>query len=219
MPEIEISEKLTVFLIFLPLFFLSIAFHEFAHAIMAYKKGDPTAKDEGRLTLNPLKHIDLFGSLVMPLISFSSGLALIGWAKPVPVNRNYFRDPIKDDIVVTFAGPFSNLILCFVFAMVFSFAYNQPSLSQNTILIRILFLAIYLNAFLFLFNLLPIPPLDGAHLLYDFFPGEFTARYLNLGLYGSIILLLFIYSPLWRYFSYALNFIIQSFLSLTGAKL
>ncbi len=219
MPDIEISEKLTVFLIFLPLFFLSIAFHEFAHAVMAYRKGDPTAKSQGRLTLNPLKHIDLFGSVIMPLISFSSGLALIGWAKPVPVDRRYFKNPLKDDALVTFAGPFSNLILCLIFSLLFSFVYNHPSLGQNTILVRIVFLSIYLNAFLFLFNLLPIPPLDGAHLLYDLFPNEHTARYLNLGMYGSFILLFFIYSPLWHYFAYTINFMIQSFISLAGAKL
>ena len=105
MPDIQLSNRLISFLIFLPVFFLSIAVHEFSHALMANKFGDDTAKKLGRLTLNPIKHIDLIGSVIMPLASFASGFALIGWAKPIPVNRNNFRNSLKDDLVVSFAGP------------------------------------------------------------------------------------------------------------------
>ena len=91
MPDIQLSNRLISFLIFLPVFFLSISVHEFSHALMANKFGDNTAKKLGRLTLNPIKHIDLIGSVIMPLASFASGFALIGWAKPIPVNRNNFR--------------------------------------------------------------------------------------------------------------------------------
>ena len=90
---------------------ISISVHEFAHAYTASKLGDNTAKERGRLSLNPLKHIDLIGTVLMPLAAFASGFALIGWAKPVPVDRRNFKNPLKDDTIVSFAGPLSNLIL------------------------------------------------------------------------------------------------------------
>ena len=120
MPEITIDEKFVRFLIFLPLFFLSLSIHEFAHAFFANKYGDDTAKNMGRLTLNPIKHIDLIGSVVMPVLAFTSGFALIGWAKPVPVNPNKFSRPYKDDLIVSAAGPVSNFILSFIFFTIFT---------------------------------------------------------------------------------------------------
>jgi len=116
--DVQVSEKLISFLIFLPLFFISLAVHEFSHAFFANKFGDDTAKKLGRLTLNPIKHIDLVGSIIMPLIAFSSGYLIIGWAKPVPVNRNNFKNPLKNDLVVTAAGPASNFLLAFIFYFV-----------------------------------------------------------------------------------------------------
>ena len=119
MDNIQVSEKLISFLTFLPIFFISITFHEFAHALSAKLLGDTTAKQQGRLTLNPLKHIDLIGTIIMPIASFASGLALIGWAKPVPVNRKNFSSPFRDDALVSIAGPLSNLILAFIFLLLF----------------------------------------------------------------------------------------------------
>ncbi|MCF8240416.1 MAG: site-2 protease family protein [Melioribacteraceae bacterium] len=198
MESIEVNEKLIQFAIMLPVFFLSLAIHEFSHAYFAFRFGDNTAKSQGRLTLNPIKHIDLIGSVVMPFLAFTTGSMLIGWAKPVPVNRNNFKDPLSNDAVVSVAGPLSNLILSFLFMLLLIGVQSiNPEMS---LLIKILWFGVTFNVFLFLFNLLPIPPLDGSHILFDLFPGRLTAKYLNLGLYGTLILLLFIYSPLWDYF-------------------
>ncbi len=217
MPEIQINDRLISFLFFLPFFFISLAIHEFAHAFSANKYGDDTAKNLGRLTLNPFKHIDLIGSLLMPLASFASGFALIGWAKPVPIDRRKLRNPIKDDLIVSFAGPFSNLLLAILFVLTFAIIYhlgNEANLNKT--IYNILLYGIYLNVFLFAFNLLPIPPLDGAHILFDLFPNKYTAAILNFGFYGSFILLVFIYSPLWKYFTEVIDFILNIIFKLFG---
>lgn len=213
--DIQVSDKLISFLTFLPVFFISLSIHEFAHALLAYKLGDNTAKNLGRLTLNPIKHADIVGTLIMPLASFASGFALIGWAKPVPVNRANFKNHLRDDAVVSFAGPFSNFILAIIFFLLFSASINW-GLTSDKFLINFFWYGVFLNIFLFAFNLLPFPPLDGSHIFFDLFPGKFTAYLLNIGFYGSIILLLFIYSPLWKYFMQFINLILGVFLSLAG---
>ncbi|MFZ2323556.1 MAG: site-2 protease family protein [Ignavibacteriaceae bacterium] len=213
MPDIQMSERLISFLTFLPMFILSITFHEFAHAFIAYKMGDSTAKNMGRLSFNPIKHIDFFGTLIMPIASFASGMALIGWAKPVPIDRRNFKNIYKDDAYVSFAGPFANLIIAFIF-YIFFFVFLNYHLSENQILINILWYGVFFNIFLFAFNLLPIPPLDGSHILFDLVPNQLTAKFLNLGLYGSIILIFFIYSPLWGFFMKLINFILNSLIKL-----
>lgn len=215
MENIQLSEKLISFLLFIPVFLLSLTVHELAHAFTAFRKGDNTAKNAGRLTFNPIKHLDLVGSVMMPFISFSSGLLLIGWAKPVPVNRNNFKDPLKDDALVSFAGPLSNLILAIIFAILLSLFYNFQ-LTSSEYVFNLIWYGVFFNVFLFAFNLLPIPPLDGSHILFDFFPNKLTAKYLGIGFYGTIILILFIYSPLWNYFFGVINYIIEFLLSITG---
>lgn len=214
--DIEVTDRLISFLIFLPLFFVSLAIHEFAHAFTAFKYGDSTAKNEGRLTLNPIKHIDLFGSIIVPVMSFFSGFALIGWAKPVPVDRRNFKNIYRDDAVVSFAGPLSNFLLALLFTFVLVILVNTSTeLTKNNMLLSVVTYGIYLNIFLFLFNLLPIPPLDGSHILFDMFPNKLTAKYLGLGIYGGLILILFIYSPLWTYFSQLISFVVSLLLKFT----
>lgn len=213
--DIQINEKLISFLIFLPLFFISIAVHEFAHAIFAAKYGDDTAKNLGRLTLNPIKHLDLVGSVVMPLMSFASGFLIIGWAKPVPVNRNNFKDPFKDDALVTAAGPISNFLLAIFFFLIL-LMMKSISLSDGSLANYVLWMAVYFNIFLFAFNLLPIPPLDGSHIIFDLFPNKYTAKMMNLGAYGTIIMLVFIFSPLWEYFIKFIDFIVRIFVTVSG---
>ena len=200
---------------FLPIFLLSISVHEYSHAFFANKRGDDTAKNLGRLTLNPLKHIDLVGSVIMPLAAFASGFALIGWAKPVPIDRRNFNDPLKDDAVVSFAGPLSNFIFSVLLFGLFLISENIFG-EKNLIINDLLWYGVFLNVFLFAFNLLPIPPLDGSHILFDIFPNKLTSKYLNLGLYGSLLLLIFIYSPLWGIFMKFVNFILQLFLMIGG---
>ena len=215
MPDIQISEKLINFLMFLPLFFVSISIHEFSHAYFANRYGDDTARKSGRLTLNPIRHLDIVGSIIMPLAAFASGWALIGWAKPVPVNRNNFSNPLKDDAIVSFAGPLSNFILAILLFILFMISVNLFGL-QDSVVGNLLWYGVFLNVFLFVFNLLPIPPLDGSHILFDLFPNKLTAKYLSIGLYGSLILLFFIYSPLWGIFMKIINFILQLFLTIGG---
>ena len=215
MPDIQISEKLISFLTFLPMFILSITFHEFAHAFVAYKYGDSTAKNQGRLTFNPVKHADLIGTLIMPLASFATGLALIGWAKPVPVDRRNFKNVYKDDALVSFAGPFANLILALIFYLIFFFLLKYH-ITQNLLLINFLWYGVFFNIFLFAFNLLPIPPLDGSHILFDLWPNKITAKIVSIGFYGSIILLVFIYSPLWGIFMKFINYVLTALLGLVN---
>ena len=193
------------------MFFISLAIHEFAHAYFANKKGDSTAKDLGRLTLNPIKHLDLVGSVLMPVMAFASGFALIGWAKPVPVNRKNFKDPLKDDALVSAAGPISNFVLAVFLFFIFIILDKVYPGNFETIK-NILWFGVFFIVFLFAFNLLPFPPLDGSHILFDLFPNKFTAKLLNLGFYGTFILFIFIYSPLWDYFFSLVNSILQMFL-------
>ncbi len=213
MPDIQISERLISFITFLPMFILSITFHEFAHAFIANKMGDPTAKNQGRLSFNPIKHIDLIGTLIMPIASFATGIALIGWAKPVPVDRKNFKNVFRDDAYVSAAGPFANLILALIFYLIFYFILNF-NLTENQFLINIFWYGVFFNIFLFAFNLLPIPPLDGSHIIFDLWPNKLTSKIFSLGFYGSILLLLFIYSPLWGIFMKLINFILNGLLKL-----
>jgi Zn-dependent protease len=180
--------------------------HEFAHALLANKFGDDTAKNQGRLTLNPIKHIDLVGSIIMPILAFTSGFMLIGWAKPVPVNRANFKNKHRDDAIVSFVGPLSNFFLAALSYLIYLLVINSGIELSNTFA-NIFRLTILFNIFLFCFNLLPIPPLDGSHILYDLFPNKFTAKFLRLGIYGTLVLFAFIYSPLWALFVNLVNWI------------
>ncbi len=210
MADIQISQKLILLFYFLPIFLLSLSIHEYAHALLANKFGDDTAKKQGRLTLNPLKHIDLIGSIVMPILAFTSGFMLIGWAKPVPVNRSKFKNVYRDDAIVYFAGPFSNFIFALITYLIFSLI-SSMGFEVSSIVYNIFRLTIIFNVFLFCFNLLPIPPLDGSHILFDIFPNKYTAKLLNLGVYGTLILFIFIYSPLWSVFMNLVNWVMQFF--------
>ena len=214
MGNIEVNDKLISFLTFLPVFIISITIHEFAHAYVAYNMGDRTAKNMGRLTLNPLKHADLIGTVIMPLMSFASGFALIGWAKPVPVDRRNFANPFRDDAAVSFAGPFSNFLLSILFFVLFYFAGHLDN--QNLFINKFLWYGVFLNIFLCFFNLLPLPPLDGSHILFDIFPNKITGKLLNLGMYGSLLLFAFIYSPLWKYFMNFIYSVLKIFTNIAG---
>lgn len=140
----------------------SLCIHEWAHAWTAWKLGDDTAHDQGRVTLNPLPHIDLIGTVIFPLlcIFLLNGSFLFGWAKPVPVNSTRFKNPKFDDALTTFAGPFSNLLLAIGVAALGGFATRY-----NAVFAELTFKTILVNITLFVFNLLPIPPLDGGNLL------------------------------------------------------
>ena len=161
---------------FLVVLILSLSFHEAAHAWSANRLGDPTARLLGRLTLNPLAHIDWIGTVLFPLLAAISNLPLIGWAKPVPVNPVNLQHPRRDFAIVAAAGPASNLLLAFM-ALV-PLALLSTGEVTGSLLLDFLRGFIQLNVFLAVFNLLPVPPLDGGNILAGLVP-ESTARILD----------------------------------------
>jgi Zn-dependent protease len=165
---------------------LSLSFHEAAHAWAADKLGDPTARQLGRLTMNPLAHIDWIGTVLFPLIAFMSGIPIIGWAKPVPVDMRNLRNPRRDFALVAVAGPISNLILAAIAAMIF--LTLKATGGYVNLAGQILLLAIMLNVLLAVFNMIPVPPLDGGNVLMGLVPHK-TARAINwLRPYGIFII-------------------------------
>ena len=161
---------------FLVVLILSLSFHEAAHAWSADKLGDPTARLLGRLTLNPLAHIDWIGTVLFPLIAAISNLPLIGWAKPVPVNPLNLRHPRRDFAMVAAAGPLSNLLLAFLALIPLSLLSTGEV--TGSVLLDFLRGFIHLNVFLAVFNLIPVPPLDGGNILAGVVP-ESAARILD----------------------------------------
>jgi Zn-dependent protease len=186
----------TDFLLVLPILLLSVVAHEYAHAWTAFRQGDPTAFMLGRLTLNPLPHIDPFMSVLVPvgLWVLSHGAFTFGAAKPVPVNSRNFRNFRRGDLIVSSAGIVMNLLLAAACALVFvglgvvGLALPAAAGLLHT-LQRMLFFGIFLNYILAVFNLVPLPPLDGSHLFYHLLPPALGAKYRALGQYGFLILL------------------------------
>lgn len=170
----------------------SAIFHEYAHALVAYRLGDTTAKDQGRLTLNPLVHMDLFGTVIVPLLLlFTSGI-FIGWAKPVPYNPYNLRDQKYGSLKVGAAGPGANLIIALALGLIIRFL-SLTALGGGIIspmFLQFLGLIVYINIFLALFNLLPFPPLDGSKIFADLFPRQWQ-RLGRLGFFGIFFALLF----------------------------
>lgn len=176
-----------VILLIVPVLF-SITVHEVCHGYAAYRMGDPTAKAAGRLTLNPIKHIDVVGLLVLFLTR------MIGWAKPVPVNPMYFKNPRKGMMWVSIAGPASNLALACVFALIYKVSAGLLSSSYLYPLVFMMELMVSINVGLAIFNLIPIPPLDGSHILEGLLPADMARAYSSIAPYGFIILLVLIFT-------------------------
>ncbi len=173
----------TIFLA-LPALVFSIILHEVAHGYAAYRLGDPTAKYSNRLTLNPMAHVDLFGSIILPLILIVvHSPVLFGWAKPVPFNPYYFRDPKRGIMIVGAAGPLTNFALALISGLLFQLVAPFAAVVG-------LFLAYFCvtNVILGTFNLIPIPPLDGSRVLYGLLPERWLRSYMELEKYGFIIL-------------------------------
>ena len=192
--DFDISQALRLLAIAFVPALLGIILHEVAHGWVAERCGDPTARQLGRLTLNPLPHIDPAGLAVFGLTSLS-GAFVFGWAKPVPVDPRNFRNPHRDMMLVALAGPMTNFVLAVVFglglwAAVHVLPFAELRTSQAYIFaLSSLQAGVVINFGLGWLNLLPIPPLDGSKILAYFLPGEWAWRYMNLGRYGFVILL------------------------------
>lgn len=173
---------LETFLLLAPIVLLSLAFHELAHAIVAFKLGDPTAKDEGRITLNPIKHLDPLGTLMFAVTSLVAGLPF-GWAKPVPVRPGYFKHPKEGMAIVAAAGPATNFVIALVCLAIFQHAGLQGEAEE------VVRLAYLVNVALGIFNLIPIPPLDGSRVVGVLMNDATYARWVQLDQYGMIAVL------------------------------
>ncbi len=171
---------------------LAIVLHELAHGYAAYRLGDNTAKIYGRLTLNPLKHIDPFGSLLLPaLLYFSHAGFMFGWAKPVPVNFNNLKNSKRDLIIVSAAGIVTNLVLAIISALLLKAISFLPQSTIQGILGLFLLNMVVFNVVLAIFNALPIPPLDGSKILFGWVNKPWAQRYVNSERAGLIAIVLF----------------------------
>jgi len=208
MPNLDFSLILTrVLTAGIPLL-MGIILHELAHAWVAKRCGDPTAENMGRITLNPLPHIDPTGLLVFVLTAITSPF-VFGWAKPVSINPNNFRNITRDTMLVSAAGPLANFILAFIFtlalagfAMTLSASTPISTMSQH--IVNVLYAGIRINFLLAWFNLLPLPPLDGSKILWGLLPPSIGTQYMKLERFGFPILILLLFSGIFEYFLWPL---------------
>lgn len=175
----------------LPGFLLAIVFHEWAHGYMAKRFGDDTAEREGRLTFNPAVHVDPMGTVIFPLIGVMLGWAVIGWARPVPVNVRNFKNIRKSMFWVAFAGPLANFILGTLSALIFASMalWVDQSFSYYNIILQMLGYSIQINFLLAFFNLIPLPPLDGSRMVASFLKGEALRKYEDFARFTPMIFL------------------------------
>lgn len=177
---------------------MSVVIHEVSHGYMASYLGDPTARYEGRLTLNPIKHIDFLGSIVVPLVSYFSGGFIFGWAKPVPYNPHNLRPGRWSEALVALAGPVSNLFLALIFGLFIRFGLVYGLITEP--ILQITAMIVFLNIILMVFNLIPAPPLDGSKLLFALFPEKIYKIRGFLERYGFLLILFLIFYA-WQFIS------------------
>ncbi|MDD5460735.1 MAG: site-2 protease family protein [Methylococcales bacterium] len=196
MDELTLIQRIVVWL--LPVIF-AITVHEVAHGWVAKRYGDNTAFVQGRLTLNPIKHIDLFGTIILPGLLLITGTGFIfGWAKPVPVDARNFKKPLQDMAIVALAGPVSNLLMAVIWALITRLGVTIGA-GAEAISLPLIYsgvAGISINLVLALINLLPIPPLDGSRILTGILPSYWAWQYNRLERYGFIILLVLLYTNL-----------------------
>ena len=172
-------------IILVPVILFSLTIHEYAHALVAHRLGDDTAKRQGRLSLNPLVHLDVLGTLLLFIVHF-------GWAKPVPVDPRNFRNPKKDMLMVALAGPVSNILTAIAAAVILKAVFENfaaiPPGSGVDVAVRMLVWFMYIGIVLAVFNMIPVPPLDGSRVLYGLLPDSLAYRYARFETYGIFIL-------------------------------
>ena len=183
----NLPDKIFSFLILFGLLIIAMSMHEFAHGLVAYRLGDPTAKYSGRLTLNPLAHIDIFWTFLLPLFLFITSGFIFGAAKPVPINYWALRNPKRDIVLVGISGPLANFILGGLLAIVIKIDPLQLNL------LPIIVNLIVINVVLGVFNLVPIPPLDGSRILMGLLPEPLASQYAGIESYSFVILLILIW--------------------------
>ena len=167
---------------------LSLTIHEAAHAWTANRLGDPTARALGRVSLNPIVHIDLIGTIVLPVLAAVSHFPIIGWAKPVPVNTRNLRNPRRDFVLVAAAGPISNLLQALVAAILLRASVALAHGDAGGLLLNALLMAVEINLLLAFFNLIPVPPLDGGNVLLGILPPRAAVGFSQVRQYGFIVL-------------------------------
>lgn len=182
----------------LPILFFSVVVHEFCHGWVAYACGDDTAEKSGRLTLNPIPHIDAFGTVFLPLLCFLTQAPMFGWAKPVPVNPKRLKDPVRDLVRVAAAGPLSNIVIALGSAVFYKLASVLPGFTpafRGTVQDVLLF-AIMINLFLAFFNLVPVIPLDGSKVVSGLLPRKLSKLYQRHAPYSMFIILAILFTKL-----------------------
>jgi len=180
------STEIILFCVLVP----SVILHEVAHGVVALWCGDDTARRAGRLTLNPLRHVTVFGTIIVPIITVLAGIGWFGWAKPVPVNVARLRSPRNQGVLVALAGPLTNLVLAAIFGAAFylGYAVGSPGVVATSLGARVLFYAGFINLWVACFNLVPVPPLDGSAVVERLLPKAWWPGYLRLRPYGMLLI-------------------------------
>lgn len=202
----------TILLFAIPIIF-AITVHEVAHGWMANKLGDPTAKMLGRLTLNPIKHIDIIGTIIVPAVLYYASGFLFGWAKPVPITWQNLRHPRRDAALVAAAGPLSNLLMAIIWVGILKFGlYLGSSFGGSVALIKMGEIGLFINLILLVLNLFPIPPLDGSRVVSSLLPPKTAWYYNRIEPFGFLILLALIFLGL-------LGKVLMPIVTMLGAQL